>query len=685
MPAAKSQDISATFPFMMNIIVNNRYKVEGGEKNQEEYWKCFYFLVLFAQLWKRDEMNLSFRKLECTLALGISIVAFLVYLRTLCPTVDFIDSGELATVASTLGIAHPTGYPLFTLVGWIFSHLPFGARVIYQLNMMAAILCSIALFFLFRFFVLLLGETLPRKKNIAITETVSPETFWQVFLPSIGGVLILAFSETYWSTALSLEVYSLHILFLSLLLYLFTRAILMEQKERDDVAVKRIHRSYWFGFAYIVGLAFTNHMTTILLAPAFLYYFFLVHGFGVLAWKRILKFAVFFLLGFSVYLYLPIRSASNPIMNWGNPVDAERFLWHWTGKVYQVWLFASFENAAKQFKYFLDTLMGEFAYLPIFFAIMGSWSLGKTQKKLFQFLVLLFLGCVAYSINYDIHDIDSYFLLAYVVLASLIAIGLQFSFKKIQMSNGIKGTAVILVSLLPLVFNYQKVDASNQTLVEQYTKDMFDSIEPNGLVISYQWDYFISASYYFQKVESYRPDVTIIDKELLRRSWYFNQLATNVPEIVRRSQNEIKVFLKELYKFEHDLPYDSRIIESYYNALIHSLIEKNIHERPVYVTEEIEPQYWHGYQRVSAGLAYRLFPEDTLFRDLKFPNFSPVFPKRQNKYVEGIMRMYKNAYIKRIMYLYYFQKKEEAMKLLEKGKSLFPDFTEAIALEQRLN
>ena len=76
----------------------------------------------FAQLEMKIDVNFSNRKLELIIAFGISIVAFIVYVRTLCPTVDFIDSGELATVAYTLGIAHPTGYPLFTLVGWIFSH-----------------------------------------------------------------------------------------------------------------------------------------------------------------------------------------------------------------------------------------------------------------------------------------------------------------------------------------------------------------------------------------------------------------------------------------------------------------------------------------------------------------------------------------------------------------------------------
>lgn len=628
--------------------------------------------------------NITFRKLELTIGLSISVVALIVYTMTLCPTVDFIDSGELATVSYTLGIAHPTGYPLFTLVGWIFSHLPFGLRVIYQLNLMAAVLCSAGLFFFFRLLVFLLRNINAKNRESDEEEKVLSEKWWSVFLPAMGGTFILAFSETYWTTALSVEVYSLHIVFLTLLLFLFTKVILLEQKGSSDIESKRVHRSYWFGFAYVLGLAFTNHMTTILLAPAFLYYFFSVHRFEVQEWKKLLKLGVPFLLGLSVYLYLPICSSTNPVMNWGQPIDLEKFIWHWTGKVYRVWLFASFENAAKQLKYFFEMLPKEFAYGPLIFSLVGFWSLWKANKKLFLYLLLLFLGCVGYSINYDIHDIDSYFLLAYITLAIVAAIGFQYFIKFSQLSNSIRGIVVVLVSLLPVSYNYQTVDESDHTLVEQYTKDMFASIEPKGLLISFQWDYFVSASYYFQHVESYRPDVIIIDKELLRRSWYFNQLETNFPELIQKSKKEINTFLKELYKFEHDLPYDSRVIESYYSAVIHSLIEKNISERAVYVTEELEPQYTTGYQRIPVGLAYRLVPEDSAYYNLNFVTMTPSFPEKRNKYVDGIIGLYKSAYLKRVMYLFYFKKYEEALKVVEKAKSVFPDFSEVVFWEERI-
>ena len=67
---------------------------------------------------------------------------FIIYLITIAPSVVQIDSGELAAVQATLGIAHPTGYPLFTIIGYIFSLIPLPFTKIYQLNLLAAVFCS---------------------------------------------------------------------------------------------------------------------------------------------------------------------------------------------------------------------------------------------------------------------------------------------------------------------------------------------------------------------------------------------------------------------------------------------------------------------------------------------------------------------------------------------------------------
>src|SRR3989339_1576848 len=69
-----------------------------------------------------------------------------VYLFTIAPSVVQIDSGELAAVQTTMGIAHPTGYPIFTLTGYLFLKLPLPFTKIFQANLLALVCCSLGVF-----------------------------------------------------------------------------------------------------------------------------------------------------------------------------------------------------------------------------------------------------------------------------------------------------------------------------------------------------------------------------------------------------------------------------------------------------------------------------------------------------------------------------------------------------------
>src|SRR5438874_2581174 len=60
-----------------------------------------------------------------------------IYLFTVSPTVNFIDSGELITALHEPGIVHPPGYPLYTLLGYVASHFPVG-EVAWRVNLFSA-------------------------------------------------------------------------------------------------------------------------------------------------------------------------------------------------------------------------------------------------------------------------------------------------------------------------------------------------------------------------------------------------------------------------------------------------------------------------------------------------------------------------------------------------------------------
>lgn len=616
----------------------------------------------------------------------LALVAFAVYLRTLAPTVDFIDSGELAAVAATLGIAHPSGYPLFTLIGYVFAHLPLGLRTVYQLNIMSAVLCSAAVYWYYRLFAFVLSAdvqsvfALPGGSGARAAKMVNGDG-QHTRLAAAVGTMVLAFSETYWSQALSIEVYSLHILFLALTILLFTRAIHTHSTAKTvDAPQSRL--IWWYGFAFVLGLSFTNHMTTILLAPAFLYLYFATHGFARESWVNVVRAVVPFLVGFSVNLYLPLRAAQEPALNWGNPATLERFWWHFTGKQYRVWIFSSFESATKQFTYFLESFPGEFAYIPLLFGALGLVFLFRNAKRMFRFTFILFLSCVLYSINYDIHDIDSYFLLAYVVVALWIAIGVSRVFRKISNNSLRTAIGAVLVGM-PLYVHYENVDESRNFVVEDYAYNMFASLEQHAIVLSYQWDYFVSAAYYYQQVEGLRTDVVILDKELFRRSWYFHQLERQYPWLIERSRTEVDAFLQELYKFEHGIPYNPVVIQRRFEAMIISFAEKNIGERPVYVTQEIEPEFTRGFQRIPEGLAFRLVREIP-GQPVKRMTYAIRDITKNNKYTDAVRSLYALSYTNQAISAYLSQERELAFEFVSKALTIKPDYAAARNLLEEL-
>jgi len=594
-------------------------------------------------------------------ALGAGAVALCVYMRTVAPGLGFIDSGELSAVCCTLGIAHPTGYPLFTILGWLFAHVPLSATPIARLNIMSAILCAGAVALLVLVF-----------RRLCLAVLKKQESGSSFIAAACTGGLLLAFSSTFWAQALVIEVYPLHLLLVSMVLLAFLRA-------SEPLPGEARLEIWWQIFAYAVGLSFANHMTTVLLAPGLLYLYFARHGFTAASWKRLVRMALPFCAALSLYLYLPLRAAAGPPMSWGNPVSPERFLWHVTGKQYRVWMFSSMDVVGRQLSYFFNDLPGEFAVVGLLLAAVGALVLIRFHRRLALGVGLLFAGCVFYAANYDIHDIDSYFLLAYICVGAAAAVGAAWLALRARALFPVAGRwaapALCALCAVPLVAHYGDVDESADHLVEDYTVNMFASLRPNALVISYQWDYWVSASYYEQLVGHVRPDVTVIDKELLRRSWYLKELERRHPRLIEASRGEVNRFLAEVSLFEHDLPYDPARIEAAYAGMISSFIRRSIPERPVYVTGEIEPAYTAGFHRVPEGLALRLSP-GTGEPPGPFPQFRyRPFP-RAGRLEDVIRRLYADAWLARGEYcLTEFHDAAEARKCIDFAALYYPDYT----------
>jgi hypothetical protein len=619
------------------------------------------------------------------------IIPLLVYVITLTPSVGFIDTGELATVCVKLGIAHPTGYPLFSIFGNLFTYFPIGDEI-YRLNLMTALITSAAIAILFNFFIFIyrifIGEINAKKENKIKDDNI--------YFISFASCLVFAFSKTCWNTANGIEVYGLHILFIIIVIFIFVKGILLFQLFKNHEAYGE---TLMVLFAYMLGLSFANHMTTLFLALGFIYYYFTTFGFNKSSITRIIYLSLFFLAGLSVYTYFFIR-ADNPDISWGYPANFTYFIRHITAKQFNVWMFSSFDVTAKQFKYFISSYPKEFFYFPLILAVAGLVFLFKNNRKFFIFTILLFLFDIIYAFNYDIHDIDSYFLLAFLVTAIWIGFGISYLMTNVKANVKYISLISLFVPLIILAGNWKSNDESKNYYVKDYTINVFNSARQNSLILSTQWDFFISASWYFQIVKNYRPDVTVIDKELLRRSWYIRHIKIHFPQLYERCKQEFEDYSVELKKFEDFTDrylkpvteYDKQElikINQTFIALLNSLVDKNYNFLNIYTTDEIErsnsEKFAKDYLRVNEGLLFRLTKDKNFDESYTEPEYKFDKSDENDYYHTFIIDAYITSYLYRANYLMNNGKFEKAEDFIKKARDINPQKPEIRNFYNRLN
>ncbi len=621
--------------------------------------------------------------------LATALFVFVIYLFTLAPSVVQIDSGELAAVQATLGIAHPTGYPLFTILGYLFSLIPLPFTKIFQLNILAAIYCAAGVGVFTYTIKYCLDNISVFKKKSSVSESSKkekkkgkeqaaaekvieiPENF--KLLSAVFGGLTLAFSRTFWFQSTSVEVYSLHLLLISLIILSLLKAYI-KSFENDKLI-------NWLFFAFFLALGFTNHLTTLMILPGTAYLYFSRYKFNSASFKKLaLMISLFVVVLVIIYLYLPLRAAQNPILNWGNPLDWERIYRHVTGRQYQVWLFTSFDSAGKQFNHFWSILPFEL-FVGLLLALIGLFVSIFKSKALGFFLLITFLFTLFYSINYDIHDIDSYFLLAFVMVSFFATFG---ALKFLEMKNLPKNYVLIglgIVLAIQLFFNFREVNQSNVYTYEDYTKAVLNTVPENSIIFSYQWDYFISASYYYQFVEDFRRDVTVIDKELLRRSWYYKQIDSYDPKVFNGVRNEIDQFLVAIQPFERDDQYDANRLENLYRTIMSSLIKTNLNDRDYFIAPEVvDVEMKRGEFRLPED--YNLVPHLFFYKVVKGneyvpapdPDFTIRIAENKNVYIEQIENLIGRMLSNRAYYEVQHGKSDRVKVYLKKVQKDFPGF-----------
>ena len=505
--------------------------------------------------------RLSYLQNRYLVAAGSFLAILAFYLYTLCPDVYLIDSGELAAVSVTLGIAHPTGYPLYTIISYFIAHLP--GEPIWNLNLLSGFFSIAAAAFLY-----VLARRITGSKILAVI-TIS----------------LFAFSPIIWRTSITNEVHALTGLFAILLLFLVYRC--------DNERIMYL-------IMYVIGLSLTNHMMIVSLAAPIFIYILIRHRPGL---TKIAIGLVLLLFGLTVYYYLIARTHGGAELAWGNTVNIERTLWHISGKQYRVWMFSlSQSEVMKNLINGGQILARNLLYVLAIPSLIGFYVLYKENRGIFWLLLTILTLNVLYTINYSIPDIESYYIPSFIVLV----IGFTYGVK--QLRKYLKSAVVLLLALAIPIINHNSCTMRGNTFGMDFAQAHTTMLPNSSLLITPYWDIYAPLMY-SREIENKRPDLVIIDKELLRRTWYLLYLEREYPDFYAAVKPSVDAYLTELVKFEYGRPYEPQTIQARYVEMLESFIEARMEQGvffcspwPDYDFEAAKPQY----PRIPFGLVYKI-------------------------------------------------------------------------------
>jgi len=412
------------------------------------------------------------------------------------------DCGELVDAAVNLGIAHPSGYPIFCIAGKIFSFLPL-SNFAFRINLVSALFAALSSIILYLLMLLMM------EKN----EIDSPPSITRSV--AAAGSLIFSFSLAFWAQSVMTKggIYTMNAFFIILALYLIVR-------------IKPGDLKYLPLFCFTYGLSLAHHHTSALFAPAFLCYLaWVLRKVDFNAVRQKLKFSAFLLAaGFMIYLYLPIRSNAHPLINWGEPADLKNFLMHITryryGKLNPdpfVW-----KNFLGQTGFYIRKTLDQFPSFILIFSALGLWRLIKKNLSLALLTVYSFLAAgmgFVLILNFrliskTLNSTEMFFIPSYLILALWAGAGLScaglFVIRKFKALNAGICAVILFLPVVVLIGNYRANDLSSAYSARDYGLNVLNTPGQNdGFLITGDTTTFLAA--YFVHVEKRRQDISIYE------------------------------------------------------------------------------------------------------------------------------------------------------------------------------
>ena len=431
--------------------------------------------------------------------IALLLVVLVVYLLTLLPGVAGGDPGEMQFVPRILSLPHPTGTPLYLLLGKVWSMLPLGPSVAWRMNLLAAVSAALAV--------------------VTVYHTVYANS--GQIVPSLVAALSLAFGLTFWEQALLADKYAFNALMVALVVAL----AMSWGRTRSPTTLRLLAVTY--------GLSLAHHRTMALFAPSLLGYVWWYER-GML-WRdrrRLVRLALLCLAPLLLYLYLPWASSRNlPPGTW-HP----RTLRQWydylfdTGSTGYVYVDAA--DLFERISFYASTLLRDFTWGGLAIGGVGIVVMLWRRRPEGVFLLVNY-GLQAFlAANHHVPRHWVYFIPSFVIFSLWVGEGTAGLAQTMRRLGERLGRARVVPSivfyvvalaclLIPFPARYRPLRESHlgkgvldpwrQTLKSGRMGDRVGRALADvdlGAVILCDWEQS-TALWYHQQVEGLRPDVQI--------------------------------------------------------------------------------------------------------------------------------------------------------------------------------
>jgi hypothetical protein len=459
-------------------------------------------------------------------ALAAGALPLAAAIATLHPGLPAGDSGELITAAVTGGIAHPPGYPLYVLLAGAWAHaIPWGAPA-WRLDLLSAVAMGAAS--------ALLAAAVARTSGSRIAGVFAGWAFG-LSLPA-------------WRYAVVAEVFAPNAALAAATLWLAVGGV----RGRSAVAG---------GLLFLCALALSLHHTLLLLALPL----------AVMALRSRerepgrthssppapARLALAVLLGLLPLLHLVLASGRSAALRWGDASTFRGFasllLRAEYGTLHLEPAQSGLHADRSHLAIFLASLPREVGWVPLALAAVGAIVLARRSRPLAGALAAYAALQSAFFLRVGFPSdapwllgvIERFYILPLVVIGFLAGLGAAWALAHVRGSvRALAAAALLLAVALPALPRADEAGQRGNRFTETLGRGVLLGLPPDA-VLFVQGDLLHNALEYLTRVERLRPDVTIVDQELLTYPWYVRQLRARDPRLLPRLDRAQRITLRD--------------------------------------------------------------------------------------------------------------------------------------------